>query len=128
MNRLGLQARIWLSISTIAVGYLVLLALVQVIGYRTEGHTRVASGSLFPAALKSQQARAAFERALQRYNNAIVLQDKRPIAAADSDVQAAVSALDSVKQLPDLAASRRAQFANAELALQTLTRRSKSVV
>ena len=126
MKRLGLQARIWLSISTIAVGYLVLLALVQVIGYRTEGHTRVASGSLFPAALKSQQARAAFERALHLYRNAIVLQDKSPIAAADSDVQAAVSALEAVKQLPDIAAARRVQFASAALAVQTLTTKSKS--
>jgi hypothetical protein len=126
MKRLGLQSRIWSSVSVLGMGYLLLLLLGQVIGYQTASHTRIASGGLFPAALKIQQAGAAFQRALQHFGNAVILQDKSALAAADTDMQAAVSALESVKQLQDLPDTRRGQVASASQTIQDLTTKSKA--
>jgi hypothetical protein len=60
MGNLGIRAKIRSAILVLGAGYIVLLLVVQWIGSATEGHMKIASGSLFPAALSSQEADAAF--------------------------------------------------------------------
>jgi len=53
MRKLGVQAKIWVSIATFGLGYLALLALLQWTASRTGAHMKIASESLFPAAMSS---------------------------------------------------------------------------
>jgi methyl-accepting chemotaxis protein len=126
MKRLGINARIWLSISALGVGYVVLVLFGQLVGHQIESNARVASGTLFPAALKSQQADAAFQRVLKHYSDAVVLQDKKSLNEADQDAQVAVGALDTIKEMSGLPASRQQEVSQLASGLQDLIGRSKT--
>jgi hypothetical protein len=65
--KLGLNAKIWGSISIFAVGFVLLLALMQWTGAESRIRLGTASDSLFPAALSSQQATASFQKMMKRY-------------------------------------------------------------
>jgi methyl-accepting chemotaxis protein len=55
------------------------------------------SSSLFPAALKMQEAEAAFERMKKHYGDAVVLQDSKSLDGAEKDAAATDGALGEVK-------------------------------
>ena len=125
-NKLGIHARIWLSISSLGVGYLVLLLFGQWVGYRIESGSRVASGTLFPAALKSQQAEAAFQRVLKHYGDSVVLSDKKSLRDADEDAAAVVGSLEAIRQMSGLPSSRQQQVAALAASFGDLIARSKT--
>lgn len=79
-------------------GYLLLLAIVHL--STTETHKRMSqiSSSLFPAALRIEEAKSAFERMKKHYGDAVVLQDANALAGAEKDAQATADALSSVKE------------------------------
>ena len=126
-NKLGIHARIWLSISSLGVGYLVLLLFGQWVGYRIESDSRVASGTLFPAALKSQQAEAAFQRVLKRYGDAVVLSDKKSLKDADEDAETVVRSLEAIRQMSGLPARRQQQVVALAASFRDLIARSKTI-
>jgi hypothetical protein len=97
MRTLGITAKIWLSIAVFGAGYLALLVLLQWTTSQTQAHMNVASGSFFPAALSSQEAGAAFQKVTKRYNDAVLMQDKKALASAREEAQAVISALQAVK-------------------------------
>ena len=53
MKRLGIKAKIWMSIGVFGAGYVAFLVLLQWTFFETQAHMHVASGFLFPAALSS---------------------------------------------------------------------------
>jgi methyl-accepting chemotaxis protein len=55
------------------------------------------SSSLFPAALKMQDAEASFERMKKHYGDAVVLQDAASLKGAEKDAEATGAALEQVK-------------------------------
>src|ERR1700677_5062844 len=84
-------------LAVLAAGYLLLLAMVQISGTATHSCMSRISNSLFPAALKMQQAQASFERMKKRYGDAVVLQDAKSLDGAEKDAEATAGALDEVK-------------------------------
>jgi len=106
-QQMKIKLRILLILGILAGGYLILLAMVQVSSSVTHSRMSRVSSSLFPAALKMQEAEAAFERMKKHYGDAVVLQDAKSLSGAATDAQAAQEALQAVKAgltaLPDLA-------------------------
>jgi methyl-accepting chemotaxis protein len=98
MNKLGVQAKIWLSIVIFGLGYIALLILLQWTASQTQAHMKTASESLFPAAMSSQDAQASFQKVIKSYSDSVVLQDKHVLANAAQDAQAVLAALQSVKE------------------------------
>ena len=62
MKRFNITAKVWLSVGIFVLGYVVATALGQFQGVLTERTLGNASESLFPAAQRSQDAEAAFQR------------------------------------------------------------------
>src|SRR5882762_3798616 len=102
MRNLSIKGKIWLSISIFGAGYVVLLILLQWTTSQTQAHMKTASGSLFPAALSSQEAQAGFQKVTKRYSDAVLMQDKKALTAAENDAQVVVAALESVKEKTSL--------------------------
>ncbi len=126
MKQLGIHARIWLSVSALGVGYVVLVLFGQLVGHQIESDAGVASGTLFPAALKSQQAEAAFQRVLKHYRDAVVLEDKKSLNEAEQDAQNATAALEFIEKMPGLPASRQQEVSQLVGGLQDLIWRSNA--
>jgi methyl-accepting chemotaxis protein len=97
MGNLAIKAKIWLIIAMFGAGYAAILILQQWAASQTASHMSVASGTLFPAALSIQEAEAGFQKVKKRYNDAVLLQDKKALAGAEQDGQAVLEALQSVK-------------------------------
>lgn len=97
LGRVKIKARILGILGVLASGYLVLLAVVHLTASST--HTRMVkvSTSLFPAALRMQEAAASFERMKKHYGDAVVLQDQNAFAGGAKDAEGVEAALEGVK-------------------------------
>jgi methyl-accepting chemotaxis protein len=95
----SIKARILFILGILAFGYLLLLALVQFTAAATHEHIEQASTSLFPAALRLQEAKAAFEDLQKRYKDAVLLEDAAALEAADKDAETAAAALARLRSL-----------------------------
>ena len=98
MRSLGIKAKIWFCIGIFAVGYVALLVLLQWTASETQTHMNLASSSLFPAALSTQEAEAAFQKTNKAYNDAVLLQDKKVLDTAAQDAELVSSALQSAQE------------------------------
>jgi methyl-accepting chemotaxis protein len=127
MKRLGIKAKIWMSIAVFAAGYVALLVLLQWTSSETQKHMKIAAGSLFPAALSSQEASAGFQKVAKRYNDAVLMQDKKALAAADEDAQAVTAALQSVQEKTSFSPERQKQASSLIDKFADIHSRSKSL-
>ena len=127
MKKLGIKAKIWMSIGIFAAGYVAFLVLLQWTSSETQQHTQVASGSLFPAALSSQEASARFERMLERYNDAVLMQDRKALAKADEDAELVTSALRSVQEKVSFRTERQKQTTTLIQRFESIHGRSQSL-
>jgi methyl-accepting chemotaxis protein len=96
-GQMKIKTRILGILAVLAVGYMVLLAMVQLSSTATHGRMSQISSSLFPAALKMSEAEASFERMKKHYGDAVVLQDAGSLKGAEKDAEATSAALDAVK-------------------------------
>ena len=96
MKNLTIGTKLLFSIGVLALGYLLFLGLVQWTGGTIRHHLRVASDSLFPAALASQEAQTGFQRVTKDYKDAVLLQDAKALGTADQDAQKVTAALQLV--------------------------------
>jgi len=105
-RNMTIKTRVLTILAVLAGGYLVLLAMVQLSATATHSRMSEISASLFPAALKMQEAEAAFERMKKHDSDAVVLQDAASLKGGETDAQAVAAALDNVKTalapLPEL--------------------------
>jgi methyl-accepting chemotaxis protein len=92
-----IKTRILRILAVLAGGYILLLAMVQFSSSATHSRMSQISTSLFPAALKMQEAESAFERMKKHYGDAVVLQDSASLAGAEKDAEATAAALAAVK-------------------------------
>ena len=92
-----IKTRILGILGILAGGYLLLLAMVQTSATITHSRMSQISSSLFPAALRMQEAEAAFERMKKHYGDAVVLQDNASLDGAAKDAEATAAALGAVK-------------------------------
>jgi methyl-accepting chemotaxis protein len=96
-GQMKIKTRILAILGVLAGGYLLLLAMVQLSSTATHNRMSEISSSLFPAALKMQEAEASFERMKKHYGDAVVLQDAKSLDGAEKDAAATAVALGEVK-------------------------------
>ena len=96
-GNMKIKTRILSILAVLAGGYLLLLAMVQISATATHSRMSIISTSLFPAALKMQDAQASFERMKKHYGDAVVLQDANSLKGAEADAEATATALGEVK-------------------------------
>ena len=96
-----IKSRILGILGILAVGYLLLLAMVQYTAASSHTHIQQVSSSLFPAALKMQKAEASFEQLKKRYKEAVLLEDATSLAAAGPLADEVATALTEVRSLVD---------------------------
>lgn len=106
MKRLSITAKIWLSIGFFVLGYIVSIVLGQLQGLATERTLRTTSEALFPAAQRSQEAEAAFQRMVKGFGDAVITQDAAGLARAKEDGKFMVQTLRSVASIPGLSGER----------------------
>jgi hypothetical protein len=75
MKRLGITAKIWLSIGVFGLGYVLTMVMGQIQGLNTERTLRNTSEALFPAAQRSQEAETEFQRMVKGFGDAVMVQD-----------------------------------------------------
>jgi PAS domain S-box-containing protein len=93
--RTSLSGSIKGSILVVVLGVIGLLTIMQWTAITVRKHVRITSHSLFPAALKSQQATNAFQRMNNDYSDAVVMQKKEALDNAHREAEMVVSSLAS---------------------------------
>jgi methyl-accepting chemotaxis protein len=106
MRRLNITAKIWLSVGVFILGYLLSTALSQLQSREDRTSLRATSEALFPAAQRSQEAEAAFQRMVKGFGDAVVMQDASGLDRAAEDGRQAVAALKAVAAIPGLSVER----------------------
>jgi methyl-accepting chemotaxis protein len=111
VNRLNIAARIWLSIGVFVCGLVFTTALGQVQSVTTETALQTASEALFPAAQRSQEAEAAFQRMVKGFSDAVMTQDSSAVERAVEDGNQAISDWKTVAAIGGLSPERAAEGA-----------------
>src|SRR5580692_6473275 len=109
MKSLSIAAKIWLSIGVFVAGFVFSTTLEQLQGRSTERDLEIASGDLFPAAQKSQEADAAFQRAVKSFSDAVVTQDTGAADHGIEDGQAAATLINEIAGIGNLPPERAAE-------------------
>jgi methyl-accepting chemotaxis protein len=112
MSRLNITAKIWLSIGVFVLGYVLSTVLGQIERVSTEGNLRVTSEALFPAAQRSQEAEAAFQRMVKALSDAVMTQDASGLDRASEEGRQAVELLKAVAGVSGLAPERSIEAQN----------------
>jgi methyl-accepting chemotaxis protein len=127
MVNMSIRNTIRLAIGILGVSYVALLGTVQWTGSRTQAHMETASGSLFPAALSSQEAEAEFQRLTKHYSDAVLLQDEGALSQSDESGRRLTAALDSAEKRTSFNPERQKQVSDLSHRLAELSARSKLV-
>lgn len=85
-------------VAVLGGGNLLMLSVVNYSATATHSRMSQISSSLFPAALRMQEAEAAFERMKKHYGDAVVLQDKKALDGAEKDAESTAAALTEAQQ------------------------------
>ena len=123
----SIRGRIRLAIGILGGGFVAVLSMVLWTGSNTLTEMRIASDSLFPAALSSQDAAAGFQKLTKLYSDAAMTLDKNALGNADESVQTVRAALESVRQHTALNPERQKQASVLIDRLGSLTTRSSLV-
>lgn len=123
--RTSLSGSIKGSIIVVVLGMIGLLTIMQWTVITVRKHVRIASHSLFPAALKSQQATNAFERRRNDYSDAVVMQKKEALDHAHHETEVVVSSLASAGMAMEFDSGRHQQIVSLQLRVSDLETRSK---
>ena len=118
MKNLNITAKIWLSIGIFVVGYVLSTVVGQVQSLATEHTLRSASEALFPAAQQSQEAEAAFQRAVKSFGDAVVMQDASGLDRAAQDGQTSAASLNTIAKIQGLSTERQSQAREAAGSVQ----------
>src|SRR5258708_15737002 len=113
------------SIIVGVIGAIALLTTVQWTANTVRKHDRIASHSLFPAALKSQQAVAAFQRMNSDYSDAVVMQKKEALENAGREAATSMLSLDSAGAYMDFNSARHHQILSLINQVGDLQKKSK---
>jgi len=109
MHRLNITAKIWLSVGVFILGYVFSTLLSQIQSRSARTSLRITSEALFPAAQRSQEAEAAFQRMMKGFSDAVIMQDASGLGRAAEYGHQAVAALKSVAAIQGLAGKRAQQ-------------------
>lgn len=103
MVRLRIAAKIWLSIGIFILGFIVFTVLSQIQGLSTESRLDDTSRVLYPAALRSHEAEAAFEEAVKDFGDAVVVQERSSLERGKEGARRAVRNLLDLGAMGNLA-------------------------
>jgi len=109
----------------VAFGVIGLLTIMLWTANTVRKHARIASQSLFPAALESQQASTAFQRMNLDYKDAVVMQEKASLASAAREAATVVSSLDRAGRSMRFNSGRHIQIVSLMRRVSDLQMRSK---
>lgn len=112
------------SIIVTVLGLIAFLTIMQWTLHTVQKHVRVASESIFPAALDSERAENAFERMNHGYNALILSQNRSAIASEGQQAAAAVSMLDKADAAMQYSSARHQQIDSLELRIAAVQRQS----
>jgi hypothetical protein len=76
MTRAHIQTRVWLSIGIFVLGFLITTVVSGVERMRAEWGLAAIADAALPAAQHGRDAEAAFERLMNAYSDALVIQDR----------------------------------------------------
>src|SRR5277367_1058736 len=127
MRNLGIGTKLLFSTGVLAFGYLLFLGLVGWTGGTIQHHLRVASDSLFPAALAGQEAQGAFQKLTKDYKDAVLLQDAKTLTIADQDAQKVTTALQIVLAKIAFNPQLRQQVSGLQQQFTSVYSRSKAI-
>jgi methyl-accepting chemotaxis protein len=105
-NNSNITTKIWLSVGIFILGYVLSTALGQITDRQARASLRVTSAALFPAAQRSQEAEAAFQRMVKGFADAVVMQDPTGLDRAVESGKQAAGALRSVAAIQGLVGER----------------------
>jgi methyl-accepting chemotaxis protein len=120
MRRLNITAKIWLSVGVFILGYVLCTALNQIQSQAARTSLRTTSEALFPAAQRSQEAEAAYQRMVKGFGDAVIMQDASGIERASEDGRRAVAALKAVAAIPGLSPERAGEAAREASSIDQL--------
>jgi PAS domain S-box-containing protein len=115
------------SIIVIVLGTVGLLAIIQWTSYSVQKHVKIASQSVFSAALDSQRAGMAYEKMNREYSDAVVIQEKAAFKRADREAAAVLSSLDSVATSMSFNPARHGQAVTLRQRVTTLQMQTKAL-
>jgi methyl-accepting chemotaxis protein len=127
INRLNITAKIWLSVGVFVLGYVVATVLGTVQGLNTEGSVRSASGALFPAAQRSQEAESAFQQMVKGFSDAVMTQDASGLDRASEQGRQVVAGLKAIADIKGLSAARAADAGKLTRSVDGLLGDARSV-
>ena len=126
MGNLSIRTKIRLAIGILGAGYAALLLVVQWTASQTQKHMAIASDSLFPAALNSQEAEAGYQKVMQHYADAVLMQDKGALTQADESAQSVQAALQAAQERTAFDPSRQKDISVLLHSFENIRERSKS--
>jgi methyl-accepting chemotaxis protein len=109
MKRLNMTAKIWLSIGVFVLGFVVSTILGYVQGVTAEDTLRSTLEALFPAAQRSQDAAAGFQRMATGFSDAVMVQDAAGLKGAQEAGRGVVEELNALAAAKGLAPERAAE-------------------
>jgi len=99
LRQIKIRTTILSVLAALAIANLVLLVMVQISAMATHARMTEISSSLFPAALKMQEAETSFERMKKHYGDAVVLQETKSLDSAEVDAEITAKALGEVHEV-----------------------------
>ena len=111
-TRFGITAKVWLSVGIFILGFVISTVLGQVHGLTTENEVRTASNALLPAVQRTQEADAAFQKALKAFSLAVMTQDKSQLSQAAQQGRNTVELLRGVAGTSTLSAGESERVTN----------------
>jgi methyl-accepting chemotaxis protein len=127
MKRLGITAKIWLSIGVFGLGYVLTTVLGQIQGLNTESTLRNTSEALFPAAQRSQEAEAAFQRMVKGFSDAVMVQDASGLDHAVEDGRRVAETLNTLAAVAGLSSHRSDEVRKLASSVEQFVNDAKSI-
>lgn len=118
---MGIGGKVWLSVGILLSGYLLSVALGQWQGWTAEKRLDLTSQTLFPAAMATQEADAAFQRMTKAFSDAVMVEDAGALDKARQEGEAIASKLSSAAALPGMPAGRAQELGALGQQIQTLS-------
>ncbi len=119
-TRMGIGAKVWMSVGIFLAGYVLSVGLGQVQGLQSERRLKISNETLFPAAQLSQLADAGFQRMSKAFSDAVMVEDSAALEQAQQEGVAMAEKLGSAANLHGLQPERAEQFRKASVAVRTL--------
>jgi PAS domain S-box-containing protein len=116
-----ISAKIWMSISILILGYMVLVVLGVVLGSRMKSRIETLSGYLIPAVKQSEIALAAFSDQIKLYNDAVMTGEKPLVDSAQTHADRAINALKTILRLRKIDLQKQSEIQSLLKQLKAFT-------